>query len=70
MPLYKLLKKSDTFTWMPKAQDALDALKKMLTLVLVLVAPMPNEPWLLYVAATTQVVSTVLVVEHSEQSHI
>jgi hypothetical protein len=39
MPLYKLLKKSDTFVWIEEAQEALDSLKALLTLASVLIAP-------------------------------
>jgi hypothetical protein len=38
LPLYKLLKKADRFAWTPKAQEALDKLKKLLTSPLILVA--------------------------------
>ena len=39
MPLYKLLKKSDTFVWTEEAQAALDRLKALLSSPPVLVAP-------------------------------
>jgi hypothetical protein len=55
--------------WTPEAQEALDKLKKLLTSPLILVAPRSNEPLLLYIAATTHVVSVVLVVEHQEEGH-
>ncbi|SPT18084.1 unnamed protein product [Triticum aestivum] len=42
-------------------------LKKMLTTPPVLAAPTPKEPMLLYIAATSRVVSTVIVVEHKEE---
>jgi hypothetical protein len=42
-------------------------LKKVLSTPPVLVAPKEREPLLLYIAATHQVVSTVLVVEQSEE---
>jgi hypothetical protein len=42
-------------------------LKKVLSMPPVLVAPKEKEPLLLYIAATHQVVSTVLVVERSEE---
>jgi hypothetical protein len=61
LPLYKLIKKSDNFTWTPKEQEALDSLKNMLKSPPILTAPTPEEPMLLY-SATTQVVSAVLVV--------
>jgi hypothetical protein len=41
--------------------------KKVLSTPPVLVAPKEREPLLLYIAATHQVVSTVLVVERSEE---
>jgi hypothetical protein len=66
LPLYKLMKKSDHFTWTPKAQEALDSLKNMLKSPPILTAPTPEEPMLLYISATTQVVSAVLVVEREE----
>jgi hypothetical protein len=41
----------------------------MLSNSLILVPPTPGEPLLLYVTATTQVVSVVLVVERAEEAH-
>jgi hypothetical protein len=70
MPLYKLLKKSDTFVWTEEAQQALDSLKALLTSAPVLVAPERREPLLLYLTATTHMVSTALVVEREEPSHV
>src|SRR5579859_1093294 len=69
MPLYKLLKKSDHFQWTNEAQEALDKLKILLTSPPVLVSPAPAKDILLYIAATTQVVSAVLVVEREEPGH-
>src|SRR5437868_2466149 len=70
MPFYKLLKKQDKFQWTPEAQQALDELKKFLTNPPVLVPPMPEEPLLLYIAATSHVVSTTIIVERQEEGHI
>jgi hypothetical protein len=39
MPLYKLLKKLDTFIWMEEAQQALDSFNAFLTSAPLLVAP-------------------------------
>ncbi|XP_015689944.1 uncharacterized protein LOC102704232 [Oryza brachyantha] len=69
MPLFKLLKKTDHFTWTPEDQEAFEDFKKYLTSAPVLASPNPNEPLLLYVSATEQVVSTVLVVEREEEGH-
>src|SRR6266540_954980 len=70
MPFYKLLKKQDKFQWTPEAQQAIDNLKEFLTSPPVLVPPMPEEPLLLYIAATSHVVSTAVVVERQEEGHI
>src|SRR5438128_2295906 len=70
MPFYKLLKKQDKFQWTPEAQQALDKLKKFLTNPPMLVPPMPEEPLLLYIAATSHVVSTAIFVERQEGGHI
>jgi hypothetical protein len=66
LPLYKLMKKSDHFTWTPEVQEALDSLKNLLKSPPILTAPTTEEPMLLYISATTQVVSTALVVEREE----
>ena len=63
LPLYCLLKKADRFTWTDEAQQALESLKKSLRSPPILTAPTDNEPMLLYIAATAQVVSAALVVE-------
>src|SRR6266540_7424408 len=53
MPFYKLLKKQDKFQWTQEAQQTFDELKKFLTNPPVLVPPMPEEPLLLYITATS-----------------
>src|SRR6266540_2458355 len=70
MPFYKLLKKQDKFQWTPEVQQAFDKLKEFLTNPPVLVPPMPEEPLLLYITATSHVVSTAIVVERQEEGHI
>ncbi|KAF8652000.1 hypothetical protein HU200_062940 [Digitaria exilis] len=69
LPLYKLLKRAGRFEWTAEAQQALDQLKHMLTKPPVLVPPREGERLLLYVSATTQVASSVLVVEREEDGH-
>ena len=69
MPLYKLLKKTDTFVWTKEAQQALESLKASLTIAPILVALEQGEPLLLYIAASNHVVSTALVVEREEPRH-
>jgi hypothetical protein len=68
LPFYALMKKSDDkFKWTEEADIAFVQVKKVLSTPLVLVSPKEKEPLLLYIAATHQVVSTVLVVEQSEE---
>jgi dsDNA-binding SOS-regulon protein len=68
LPFYALMKKlDDKFEWIEEADAAFAQLKKVLSTPPVLVAPKEREPLLLYIAATHQVVSTVLVVKRSEE---
>jgi hypothetical protein len=60
-------KSDDKFEWTEEADTAFAQLKKVLSTPPVLVAPNEKEPLLLYITATHQVVSTVLVVERSEE---
>jgi hypothetical protein len=64
------MKKSDHFTWTPEAQEALDSLKNILKGPPILIASTSEEPMLLYISATTQVVSAVLVVEREEPGRL
>jgi hypothetical protein len=50
--LYKLMKKSDHFTWTPEAQEALDSLKNLLESTLILTTLTAEEPMLLCISAT------------------
>ncbi|KAK1620215.1 hypothetical protein QYE76_025732 [Lolium multiflorum] len=70
LPFYQLMKKSEKFEWIAEAQDAFDDLKKVLSTSPVLVTPHDREPMLLYIAATNQVVSIVLIVEHTEAGKV
>jgi ribonuclease HI len=68
LPFYALMKKlDDKYEWIEEADAAFAQLKKVLSTPPVLVAPKEKEPLLLYIVATHQVVSTVLVVERSEE---
>jgi hypothetical protein len=62
------MKKSDKkFEWTEEVDTAFAQLKKVLSTPPVLVAPNEKEPLLLYIVATHQVVSTVLVVKRSKK---
>jgi hypothetical protein len=69
LPLYRLLKKSEHFSWTLEAEEALTKLNAMLSHPPILVPPATGEPLLLYVAATTQVVSAAVVIERAEEGH-
>jgi ribonuclease HI len=69
LPLYRLLRKVERFTWTPEAEEALRNLKALLTNAPILVPPIAGEALLIYVAATTQVVSSAVVVERREEGH-
>jgi hypothetical protein len=70
LTLYKLLKKSDSFRWTDEMQKALDDLMAIISKPPILASPEPGETLLLYVVATTLVISTTLVVEREEPEHI
>ena len=63
LPLYHLLRCTEHFIWTDAAAAGLDEIKTLLASNPVLTAPNMGEPMLLYIAATHQVVSAVLVVE-------
>jgi ribonuclease HI len=69
LPLYRLLIKTECFTWTSEAEEALGNLKALLTNAPILVPPAAGEDLLIYVAATTQVVSAAIVVERHEEGH-
>ncbi|XP_051229429.1 uncharacterized protein [Lolium perenne] len=66
-PLYRLLKKSESFEWTDEAQKALEEFQHALRNAPVLAAPLPQETMLLYVAASNRAISAVMVVERKEE---
>jgi hypothetical protein len=69
LPFFKLLKHQEKFVWTPEADQALAQLKDFLSKPPVLTAPRKKEQLLLYLSATTHVVSTAIVVERQEDGH-
>jgi hypothetical protein len=69
LPLFKLLKKSDKIKVTDKADHTLEELKTFLTAPPIMVPPAPKETLLLYISASTQVVSVVLVAERPKEGH-
>jgi hypothetical protein len=66
LPFFKLLRQSEPFVWTNDAEEAFQELKRYLTSPPVMVAPEPGEPMLLYIAATSEAVSMVLVAERPD----
>ena len=69
LPFFKLLKASKRFSWSEEADTAFEQLKLLLTRPPIMTAPRPNETLLIYIAATSRVVSTTIVVEREEAGH-
>jgi hypothetical protein len=69
LPFFKLLKLHDRFKWTEEAKQALQGLKHHLQSQPILTAPQPGENLLLYIAATTHIISTAIVVERQEEGH-
>jgi hypothetical protein len=67
LPFFKLLKKANKFVWDDEAQKAFEALKESMMTTPVMTPPIPKETLLLYISATTNVVSTVLIAEREEE---
>jgi hypothetical protein len=63
------LKHQDKFVWTAEAEQALVQLKYFLLKPPVLTAPRKKEQLLLYLTATTHLVSTAIVVERQEEGH-
>ena len=69
LPFFKLLKRQDKFEWTTEATAALENLKHHLQPPPILTDPLPGEELLIYIAATTHVVSTAIIVERPEEDH-
>jgi hypothetical protein len=67
LPFFKMLRKSDPFSWTEEAKQAFQELKQHLVSLPILIAPEPGEPLYLYIAAAAKAVSMVLVVERTAQ---
>ena len=69
LKFFKLLKASKRFSWSEEADTAFEQLKLFLTKPPIMTAPRPDETLLIYIAATSRVVSTAIVVEREEAGH-
>jgi hypothetical protein len=61
-----LLKKQDKFQWTQEAQESFEELNKYLTTPPTLVAQEPHKNLQLYISATSNVVSTAIIIEREE----
>jgi hypothetical protein len=66
LPFFKLIKKHDKFQWTQGAQEAFEDLRKYLTTPPTLVALEPYENLQLYILATSDVVSTTIIIKRGE----
>jgi hypothetical protein len=66
LPFFKLLRKSRPFIWTNDVEEAFQELKRYLTSPPVMVAPEPGEALLLYIVATSEAMSMVLVAERPD----
>ena len=67
LPFFQLMKKKGPFEWTEEADKAFQDLKRYLTSPSVMVAPRPQEPLVLYLAATPYSASAALVVVREER---
>jgi hypothetical protein len=65
----KLLKKTDKFEWTEDANEAFGSLKVYLTSSPILTPPKKNKDMMLYISATSTVVSATIMVER-EEGHV
>jgi tagatose-1,6-bisphosphate aldolase len=67
---FKLLKKTGKFKWIEEAKDAFESLKAYLISLSILTPPKKHKDMMLYIAATSMVVSAAIVVEREEEGHM
>ena len=66
LPFFKLLKAFERFSWSKEVDIAFEQLKLFLTKPPIMTARRLDETLLIYIAATSRIVSTVIVVEREE----
>jgi hypothetical protein len=69
LPFFKPHKHQEKCVWTEEADQALTQLKDFLSKPPVLIAPRKQEQLLLYLAVTTHMVSTAIIVEWQEEGH-
>ena len=69
IPFFKLLKASECFSWSEEADSAFEQLKLFLMKPPIMTAPRPDETLLIYIVATSRIVSTAIIIERKEARH-
>ena len=69
LPFFKLLKASERFSWSDEVDITFEHLKLFLMKPPIMTVPRLNETLLIYIATTSRVVSTAIVVERKEVGH-
>jgi hypothetical protein len=69
LPFFKLLKANEHGKWTEEDNKAFAEFKQFLTSPPIMIAPQSGETLLIYIAATSRVVSTAIVIEHKEVGH-
>ena len=67
--MLRLLHRTDNFKWTDASTAEWEEIKDLLASNPILAAPGVGEPMLLYILATNQVVSAVVIVERGEEGH-
>jgi hypothetical protein len=70
LPFFKLLKKTSKFEWTEKAKEVFGSLKVYLTSSPILTPPNKHEDMMLYISATSTVISAANVVEREEEEYV
>jgi hypothetical protein len=70
LPFFKLLKKTGKFEWTEEAKEAFESLKSYLTSSPILTPPKNQEDMMLYIAATSMMVNTAIVMEREEEGRV
>ena len=69
LPFFKLLEAFERFSWSKEVDTTFEQLKLFLTKPPIMTAPRPDETLLIYIAATSHVVSIAIVIEREEARH-
>jgi hypothetical protein len=70
LPFFKLLKKTDKFEWTEEAKEPFESIKVYLTSSPILTPPKKNKDMMLYISATSTMVSAAIMVEIEEEGHV